>query len=216
MAGRGSDSSMPPQSQFPVHPRVIAAFDFDGTLTRRDTFVPFLAHLSWARLLGALVAAAPALAGFALRLRSNEHAKAALCRAALKGRSRAELARIARAWVRTIPLRPALVERLRWHQQRGDHCVLVSASPDIYLEEVSRHLGFDDLICTRMSIDGQGKLTGDLDGANCWGPEKMRRLAERFGPLGRYELYAYGDSRGDQWMIDAAQHAWYRGQAVKP
>ena len=207
---------MPSQSQFPVPVGVIAAFDFDGTLTRRDTFIPFLAHLSWTRLLAALLRAAPALAGFALRLRSNEEAKAALCRAALKGRSSTELVRIARAWVRTIPLRPALVERLRWHQQRGHHCVLVSASPDTYLQEVARYLGFDDLICTRMAVDGQGRLTGGFDGPNCWGPEKLRRLAERFGPLGRYELYAYGDSRGDQWMIDAAQHAWYRGQAVKP
>lgn len=216
MPGFRRESSMATQSQFPVPARVIAAFDFDGTLTQRDTFVPFLAHLSWTRLLGALLQATPALTGFAVRLRSNEYAKMALCRAALKGRSRAELAHVARAWVHTIPLRPTLVERLRWHQQRGDHCVLVSASPDIYLEEVSRYLGFDDLICTRMAVDGQGRLTGGFDGANCWGPEKMRRLIERFGSQDQYELHAYGDSRGDQWMIDAAQHAWYRGQAVKP
>lgn len=207
---------MATQSQFSDPTRVIAAFDFDGTLTQRDTFVPFLAHLSWIGLLGALIKAAPALAGFALRRRSNEYAKVALCRGALRGRSRAELAHVARAWVHTIPLRPALVKRLRWHQQRGDHCVLVSASPDIYLEEVARYLGFDDLICTRMAIDGQGRLTGDFVGSNCWGPEKMRRLVERFGPQDHYELHAYGDSRGDQWMIDAAQHAWYRGQVVKP
>ena len=207
---------MATQTQSPLFPRVVAAFDFDGTLTQRDTFVPFLAHLSWIRLAGALLRSLPALAGFALRLRSNEHAKMALCRGALRGRSRAELAHVARAWVHTIPLRPALVKRLRWHQQRGDHCVLVSASPDIYLEEVKRLLGFDDLICTRMAVDAQGRLTGDFDGHNCWGPEKIRRLVERFGAPDQYELHAYGDSRGDQWLIDAAQHAWYRGQAVKP
>lgn len=207
---------MPSPSEFPVPADVIAAFDFDGTLTHRDTLIPFLAHLSWGRLLAALLCAAPALAGFVLRMRSNEEAKAALCRGALKGRSHSELARIARAWAPAIPLRRTLVERLRWHQQRGDHCVLVSASPDIYLEAVSRHLCFDDLICTRMAVDEKGRLSGDFDGPNCWGAEKMRRLIECFGPPERYELYAYGDSRGDQWMIDAAQHAWYRGQAVKP
>lgn len=202
--------------QFPISPRVIAAFDFDGTLTQRDTFVPFLAHLSWVRLLSAVVRTSPALAAFALRRCSNEDAKRALCRAALRGRPRAELTHIARAWVHTIPLRPALIERLRWHQRRGDRCVLVSASPDIYLEEVARYLGFDDLICTRMAVDAQGRLTGDFDGHNCWGPEKLRRLTERFGGRDQYELHAYGDSGGDQWLIDAAQHAWYRGRAVKP
>ena len=93
-----------------------------------------------------------------MRLRSNEDAKRSLCRAALRGRARAQLAHVARAWVHTIPLRPALIDRLRWHQQRGDRCVLVSASPDIYLEEVARYLGFDDLICTRMAVDAQGRL----------------------------------------------------------
>jgi phosphatidylglycerophosphatase C len=207
---------MATQTQFPDSTRVIAAFDFDGTLTQRDTFVPFLAHLSWVRFLTALLQTAPALAAFAMRLRSNEDAKRSLCRAALRGRPRAQLAHVARAWVHTIPLRPALIDRLRWHQQRGDRCVLISASPDIDLEEVARYLGFDDLICTRMAVDAQGRLTGDFDGHNCWGPEKLRRLTERFGGTDQYELHAYGDSRGDQWLIDAAHHAWYRGQAVKP
>ncbi|UDG75397.1 HAD-IB family hydrolase [Achromobacter sp. 77] len=207
---------MATQTQFPDSTRVIAAFDFDGTLTQRDTFVPFLAHLSWVRFLTALLQTAPALAAFAMRLRSNEDAKRSLCRAALRGRPRAQLAHVARAWVHTIPLRPALIDRLRWHQQRGDRCVLISASPDIYLEEVARYLGFDDLICTRMAVDAEGRLTGDFDGYNCWGPEKLRRLTERFGGTDQYELHAYGDSRGDQWLIDAAHHAWYRGQAVKP
>lgn len=204
------------QPQIPSPTHVIAAFDFDGTLTQRDTFIPFLAHLSWVRLLASTVRTSPALLAFALGLRSNDHAKMALCRAALQGRSRAELAHIARAWVHTIPLRPGLIERLRWHQQRGDRCVLVSASPDIYLDEVARYLGFDDLLCTRMAVDAQGRLTGGFEGANCWGPEKLRRLVERCGEPDRYELHAYGDSRGDQWLIDAARHAWYRGQAVKP
>ncbi|MDT4872998.1 hypothetical protein FQZ97_1082180 [compost metagenome] len=65
-------------------------------------------------------------------------------------------------------------------------------------------------------MDDQGRLTGDFDGPNCWGAEKMRRLIERYGPQDQYVLHAYGDSRGDGWMIGAAQHAWYRGRVVKP
>ena len=162
---------MATQSQFPDSTRVIAAFDFDGTLTQRDTFVPFLAHLSWVRFLTALLQTAPALAAFAMRVRSNEDAKRSLCRAALRGCPRAELAHIARAWVHTIPLRPALIERLRWHQQRGDRCVLVSASPDIYLEEVARYLGFDDLICTRMAVDAQGRRPATLTATTAGDPK---------------------------------------------
>jgi len=54
---------MATQTQSPVSTRVIAAFDFDGTLTQRDTFVPFLAHLSWVRLLTAFVRTAPGAGG---------------------------------------------------------------------------------------------------------------------------------------------------------
>ncbi|WMD19763.1 HAD-IB family hydrolase [Achromobacter seleniivolatilans] len=207
---------MATQPQSSVRARVIAAFDFDGTLTQRDTFIPFLAHVSWIRLLGASLIAAPVLAGYALRLCSNETAKMALCRAALSGRPRSALAEIARRWAPSIPLRPDMLARLRWHQQRGDHCVMVSASPDVYLEEAARYLGFDALLCTRMAVDPLGRLTGAFLGKNCWGPEKMRRLLEAYGPQEGYELHAYGDSRGDQWMIDAAEHAWYRGKVVKP
>ena len=53
-------------------PIVIAAFDFDGTLTKRDTFMPFLARgLGWPRFLLALLKCSPWLAAFALRLIPN-------------------------------------------------------------------------------------------------------------------------------------------------
>jgi phosphatidylglycerophosphatase C len=98
---------------------------------------------------------------------------------------------------------------------------MVSASPDIYLPEVARQLGFDALICTEMEVVGEGdagRLTGAMRTPNCHGEQKVVRLRTwavgRFGAAGLegVTLYAYGDTSGDKPMLRLARHAWYRGQ----
>ena len=109
--------------------------------------------------------------------------------------------------------------RLGEHQQAGHCCVLVSASPDIYLKRVARQLGFDALLCTEMAADS-GRLTGLMTTPNCHGEQKVLRLkawmAERFGVQGGAEVvYAYGDTSGDKPMLRMAKHAFYRGKPWK-
>src|SRR6185503_6724471 len=78
---------------------VVAAFDFDGTLTRRDTLLPFLARgLGWPRFLRALLLSGPWMAGYALKLVRNDVAKARLLKMALAGRSSVEVAHWAADW----------------------------------------------------------------------------------------------------------------------
>ena len=74
---------------------VVAAFDFDSTLTRRDTFTVFLARgLGWPRFVWALLRCSPWLAGYALRIVPNHVAKGKLMQATLAGRSLADLVEI--------------------------------------------------------------------------------------------------------------------------
>ena len=69
-------------------------------------------------------------------------------------------------------------------------------------------LGVDEVVCTRLERGADGLLTGRLDGANCRGPEKARRvralLAER--GLDAAELWAYGDSPDDEPLLQDADH----------
>lgn len=202
-------------------PVVIAAFDFDGTLTRRDTLLPFLARgLGWPRFLLALVQCAPWLAGYALRLVPNNVAKARLLRKTLGGRSLAEMDRWTTRWLaEAFPgqLQAWTMARLAWHQQAGHCCVLVSASPDIYLQRVAAQLGFDGLVCTEMQVQ-DACLTGHMQTPNCHGEQKVIRLqawlSARLGPqtVQCMTLHAYGDTAGDKPMLRMARHAWYRGQ----
>lgn len=205
-------------------PVAIAAFDFDGTLTRRDTLMPFLARgLGWPRFLLALLRCSPWLAGYALRLVRNDIAKARLMRVALGGRTLAEMDDWTTRWLARDfagQLQDWTMARLAWHRRAGHCCVLVSASPDIYLQRVARQLGFDGLICTEMEVQG-ACLTGGMRTPNCHGEQKVLRLqawlSARFGGKSAQAmtLYAYGDTAGDKPMLRLARHAWYRGQPWK-
>ena len=204
-------------------PLVIAAFDFDGTLTQRDTLMPFLARgLGWPRLLLALVRCSPWLVAFALRLIPNHVAKQKLLRVTLKNKTAAELDDWTHRWLARDfagQLQSWTLARLAEHQQAGHCCVMVSASPDIYLKRVSQQLGFDALLCTEMawaSGPGGTQLTGWMKTPNCHGEQKVLRLqawmAERFGQAGADAVvYAYGDTSGDKPMLRLATHAFYRG-----
>lgn len=204
---------------------VVAAFDFDGTLTRRDTFTVFLARgLGWPRFMWALLRCSPWLAGYALRLVPNNVAKARLMQATLAGRSVAEMQGWTAQWLaKDFPgqLREDAMAHLARHREAGHCCVMVSASPDIYLAQVAQQLGFDVLLCTEMEVTGEGearRLTGRMRTPNCHGEQKVARLrawaAGYFGSAGLegVTLYAYGDTSGDKPMLRLARYAWYRGE----
>ena len=204
-------------------PIVIAAFDFDGTLTKRDTFMPFLARgLGWPRFLLALLKCSPWLAAFALRLIPNHVAKQKLMLASLKNKTTTQMDDWTSRWLaQSFPgqLQSWTMARLAEHQQQGHCCVMVSASPDIYLKRVAQQLGFDALLCTEMAVV-DGRLTGLMKTPNCHGEQKVLRLkawmAERFGADAEgATLYAYGDTSGDKPMLRMAAHAFYRGKPWK-
>ena len=204
----------------------VAAFDFDGTLTRGDTLLPFLAAgLGWPRFAWALLRTSPWLVGHALKLVRNDVAKARLFAACLSRLPTEVAAQWAERWVREqLPRQlrgpqDPVIRQLAWHRGQGHCCVMVSASPDIYLERTAAALGFDALVCTQMEVQDR-QLTGRMGSPNCHGEQKVIRLqawlAERYDPgsLASMTLYAYGDTAGDKPMLKLAQHAWYRGKPM--
>ena len=215
---------MPAINQPIDHRLVVAAFDFDGTLTRRDTLMPFLARgLGWPRLALALIKCAPWLAAFALRLVPNHVAKQKLLLATLQNKTTAEMDNWTSRWLtQDFPgqLQSWTMAQLAWHRSQGHCCVMVSASPDIYLKRVAEQLGFDALLCTEMDVV-DGRLTGQMKTPNCHGQQKVLRLnawmTERFGTVGGAQagaevVYAYGDTSGDKPMLRLAAHAFYRAK----
>jgi phosphatidylglycerophosphatase C len=197
----------------------VAAFDFDGTLTRRDTLLPYLwRSLGWPRFLLAILRSAPWLAAYACRIISNHKAKARLLQASLGGANSMELERWTADFVETYLPRQwdtAMLARLRWHQERGHCCLIISASPGIYLHRTGEVLHMDGVLCTELEFDGT-VLTGRMQTRNCHGEEKVRRLkawlADRHTAANPVILHAYGDSRGDVPLLNLADYAHYQGQ----
>lgn len=193
---------------------VVAAFDFDGTLTTRDTLIPFLNyHAGRLGFVRGMTRSLPVLAAYALRLLRNDVAKEQLLINFLAGTDLPVLKQAGQLFAEgrlAALMRPEALDRLRWHQAQGHRVVVISASLDIYLEPWARTVGIDHVICTSLESDSAGRVSGCLAGNNCFGPEKLRRLLDSLGDRSGYILYAYGDSRGDRELLASADHAFYR------
>jgi len=189
---------------------VVAAFDVDGTLTTKDTFAPFLRAAGGSlRFAAAAAAVAPRVMLVALRRATRDDVKRQMVRRLLAGRTADEIDRLGVAHASHIEqrwLRTDTVARLRWHQREGHRTVLVSASLRAYLRPLGAALGVDDVLCTDVALDGN-LVTGELVGENCRGPEKAVRLVAWAGGRKPAELWAYGDSAGDDEMLALADRA---------
>lgn len=193
---------------------VVAAFDFDGTITYHDSLLPFLMQIDgpW-KCFGKLLLELPALLGFALGKKSRQQVKERILRRFFKGKSLEEIQKEGRKYAfgsLNRHIRPKALERLQWHLAQGHRCILISASLDVYLKPWAEKVGINEILTSRFEVDSSGVVTGRLLGANCWGPEKVRRLMELIGPKEGYVLYAYGDSRGDQELLAMADYPFFR------
>ena len=190
----------------------VVAFDFDGTLTVRDSFTAFLKwRAGTRRYMAGMVRLLPAALAYLLH-RDRGRIKAAAVREYLKGVPRetleAEAREFAELFSRSL-LRPDAVEV--WKRWRGDHVrlVIVTASPDITVAPFARGLGADALIGTRLAFDNQDRVSGAFETPNCRGAEKVVRLKDTFGPEFKLKA-AYGDTSGDREMLKMAEMPGYR------
>jgi phosphatidylglycerophosphatase C len=187
---------------------VVVAFDVDGTLTRRDCVLPFLVRVGGRRAVLWSFLRRPAATVAGLVRGDRDHLKEVLVGGVLRDRPLAQIERIGQQFaadVHRTGLRTDTVERLRWHQSMGHHTVLVSASLGVYLRPLARLLGVDAVLSTEVGVDG-GHCTDRLDGRNCRGAEKAHRLEAWLAEhdLADAELWAYGDSRGDDELLTLA------------
>jgi phosphatidylglycerophosphatase C len=187
--------------------RVIAAFDFDKTISTRDNVVPFLrAVVGRARLNRALLAISPRLVLAALDDERRDAAKVALVRQTLTGYDAARVSAVAAEFAEEVVarhLRPDVVERVAWHRNQGHELVIVSASFTSYLDPIAARLGVAVVLATELAVGDDGRLTGELVRPNVRGAEKVRRLDEWLG-TGPAFVWAYGDSSGDRDLLARA------------
>ena len=195
----------------------VAAFDFDGTLAERDTLLPFLAHAHGRRNVAMALAAQ-----FRTYRRDKDAAKADLLRRLVTGDDPERLAALGHDYAVGLHhrLRPEMAQRVRWHRSEGHRLVIVSASLGVYLRPLADVLGFDHVIGVELEVGDDGRYTGTMArGVNVRGPEKARRLTAWLEEQGltraQCEVWAYGDSSGDDELLAMADHAQWLGKRAK-
>jgi phosphatidylglycerophosphatase C len=191
-----------PTAPSPTAPSpTVALFDLDGTLTWRDTLLPFLmgyvgrhparALRTW-RLPGAVAA-------FVAGGHDRGLLKSRAIRAVMGGDSRAAIDAWADLFVQDLlcaAFRPAALAVLEAHRRAGDRLVLLSASPDLYVPRIGRLLGFERTICTEVRWQGE-LLDGGLATPNRRGEEKSRCVAALRRAYPGAQITAYGNSESD-------------------
>lgn len=194
--------------------RTVAAFDFDGTLAKGDSLIPFLLRLLGGRKVArSVLAHAPSFAAIGIGRGNRDTTKERFIAHILSGHPAEEIIELGKTFADDLidtRLFPEVVQRVEWHKAEGHQLVLVSASLDVFLKPLTKKLGFDGSVTTRLEI-ANGKATGRLVGANVRAAEKVRRLDEWLGltePDG-LELWAYGNSSGDYELLERANRPFW-------
>lgn len=192
--------------------KTIAFFDFDGTITTKDTLLEFIKYTKGtAAFLTGFLLNSPYLVAYKLNIISNQRAKEKIISYYFKDTPFAQF----QAWcdafaMDVVPklIRPKAAAELQKLQQAGTTIVIVSASFGNWIQKwaASNNL---HLIATKPEVR-DGKLTGRIEGKNCHGTEKVRRILEAFVLHDYNEVHAYGDTSGDKPMLDLATHAHYK------
>jgi phosphatidylglycerophosphatase C len=186
----------------------VAVFDLDGTITRQDTFVPYLR--GWLRRHprpGHLGASLAAVFRYLSAGRDHGLLKSDLLRACMPGAT----AEAVQGWTaeyvaglgdaKFCPGALAAIER---HRAAGDRLVLLSASIDLYVPAIGARLGFDETICTEVAWRA-GRLDGALTTSNRRGDEKRRCIEGLRGRFSGVRFAAYGNSGADLPHLTAVE-----------
>jgi HAD superfamily hydrolase (TIGR01490 family) len=179
----------------------LAVFDLDGTITRRDTLLPYLAgylaRVPWR--LPRLLLALPSLLLFLVGVTGHGGLKSAFIRVVLGGCTRSQLDAWTAVFVPRVLTEGVFADalnRIASHKRLGDRLILMSASTDLYVPAIAGALGFDEVICTGLRWDGD-RLDGHLSTPNRRGKEKARCFTSLRNEHPGHSTAAYGNAGSD-------------------
>lgn len=205
-----------PTDNFPPPNDKIAFFDFDGTITKKDTLLEFIKFSKGipAFYLGFLLNS-PWLIAYKLKVISNQRAKEAVLRYFFNKMPLATFeetcARFARSHLPDL-IRKKAAEEITRLKEKDFHIVIVSASPHHWISPWADSISAT-LIATRLATRdraSQIRLTGKIEGKNCHGEEKVTRIRQHFNLDEYRSIYAYGDTSGDKPMLRLGHHSFMK------
>ena len=191
----------------------IYAFDFDGTLTKRDTLIEFLIFAKgWKEFLKCFAMNIHLLVAMKLGLIDSGKVKERIFAWYFSRMPEDMFNNLCQRFANSHAhlLRPKGMEKIREAIAEPDSTVMiVSASINNWVEPFFREFPQIEIFCTRIEVK-DGNLTGRFLSANCRRKEKVRRILALHPDRKGYYLTAYGDSSGDIEMLDFADEAYYK------
>lgn len=191
--------------------RIVAAFDFDGTLTHKDTLLPFLKYTLGKKVFyRAILKNLCWLIAYKFKLYPNWKAKQRLFSTCFKGYSIKELENKGKEFASTHPdlLKNDAIRTLEKHLFNGDKVYIISASMELWIKPLLAAYPSVKILATLPEVSNR-QITGRFASKNCYGKEKVARLMEQEPLRNDYILYAYGDSSGDKDLLLSADHSYY-------
>jgi HAD superfamily hydrolase (TIGR01490 family) len=191
----------------------LAIYDLDRTLTRRPTYTPFLIHCALRRQQWRLLfvpAVVLAMLAYVLGLFDRGRLKE-ICQALLIGRRihSSDLTPLAESFADATlagNVRPGARRAIERDRGEGRRLVLATASYRLYAEAIAARLGFDDVIATGSMIGLDERVHARIAGENCYGPAKLRMIAEWLDKSGRADsrghVRFYSDHASDEPVFD--------------
>jgi HAD superfamily hydrolase (TIGR01490 family) len=163
----------------------LAVYDMDRTVTRRATYTPFLLHCAlhrapWRLLLLPLVVLSmlayvarlidrATLKEINHRLLIGHRVPLSALKPLIGGFAERQLA---------SNIRPGALKAIARDKAEGRRLVLATASYRLYADAIADRLGFDDVIGTGSVIGLDEQVRAEIGGENCYGPAKMRMIAD--------------------------------------
>lgn len=188
--------------------QTLALFDFDGTLTQKDSLFEFIKFsVGVKRYYIGMVFFSPIFIIYRLKIISNDTAKLKLLNLFFKNNQKLWEEKTAKfhLYIPSI-LKKEAVKKLLWHKEQHHRVIVVSASAESWLKKWCQSQNIE-LIATQFTFKNK-KLIYQLP--NCNYEEKAKRIKSYLELKSYDEVYAYGDSRGDKYMFSLATKSFYK------
>uniref|UniRef100_UPI00404867AF HAD family hydrolase n=1 Tax=Algoriphagus sp. TaxID=1872435 RepID=UPI00404867AF len=190
----------------------LALFDFDGTITSKDSLFDFIRYaVGDFRFFFGILLLLPMFVVYKLKIIPNYVAKEELITYFFKGYKDDVFINLAKEYSLTKLdnlVRAKAIDRILWHKKQGHKVVVVSASIDYWLSPWCKLYNID-LLSTKLEINN-GIITGKFSGNNCYGAEKVKQINNYYNLADFDYIFAYGDSRGDKEMLEIANESFYK------
>jgi phosphatidylglycerophosphatase C len=190
----------------------IAFFDFDGTITTKDTLLELIKYQKGkAGFYTGFLMNTPFLVALKMKLVSNQAVKERMLSYFFKGMDLKSFQLGCDQFIdNALPamIRPGALEEIKRLKAEGFEVVVVSASPVNWIKKWSDAAGLG-LIATKLQTIN-GALTGYIDGINNNAAEKAVRIRGEFNLPEYDEIYCYGDSSGDKAMLRLGTKTFYK------